>query len=63
VLLLLLVMPVALLLMLCVLERYERLIVADTRLGPDDDAAETPTLDVAAQPLPERAPGLATEVA
>lgn len=56
-LLVLLVMPVALLLMLIALERYERLIVSDV------DAVDAPVVDVPPQPLPEIAPGLATEVA
>jgi hypothetical protein len=63
VLLLLLVMPVALLVMLCALERYERLIVADTRPPADNETADLPSFDVAQQPAPERTPGFATEVA
>jgi hypothetical protein len=65
VLLLLLVMPVALLLMLMALERYERLIVSDTRPDNELDAATVgvPALDVAPQVVPETPPGFATEVA
>jgi hypothetical protein len=60
VLLLLLVMPAALLLMICMLERYERLIDAPARpLQDDDDAAPLPTLSVGR----ETPPDLAAEVA
>jgi len=63
VLLVLLVMPVALLLMLIALERYERLIVSDVHTEADVDAVDAPVVDVPPQSLPEIAPGLATEVA
>jgi hypothetical protein len=65
VLLVLLVMPVALLLMLMALERYERLIGSEPRPDQEHDpvGAQIPALDVAPQVVPERAPGFATEVA
>lgn len=66
-LLLLLVMPVALLLMLMALERYERLLVSPMPTQPADDhgalGAEIPALGVTPQAVPEPAPGFATEVA
>jgi hypothetical protein len=60
VLLLLLVLPAALLLMICMLGRYERLIDAPARQSHDDDAtAPLPALSVGR----EGPPDLAAEVA
>ena len=64
-LLLLLVMPAALLLMMCMLERYERLIDAPPRAEADDEGLPASTQAHArpADAAPEIAPEIAPEAA
>ena len=67
-LLLLLVMPAALLLMVCMLERYERLIEAPTRPQLDDEVTgvavpQTRTPELASALAAEIGPELAPEAA